>query len=116
MRVQVKAQRVAFKNISEKYGNKIKPNLSVFYLVSLLVPMAVWLWYGLGNPKIPVWWVVFTSLLLPVFMVVPKVILAKFSDHVYYEKGEFSYFKEYYLYIAALILALCVLAAINSAL
>jgi hypothetical protein len=116
MRVQVKAQKLAFQKISEKYGSEIKPNLLVFWLVGVLAPIGIWFWYGLGNPEIYVWWVVFTSIFLPVFMVVPKVILSKFSDHVYYERGEFSYFKEYYIYVTALLLALCVLAAINSAL
>jgi len=115
MRVQVKAHKVAFKKISEKYGNEIKPSVVVFRLVGVFFPIGVWLWYGLGNPQIHVWWVVFTSIFLPFFMVVPKIILSKFSQHMYYERGEFNYFKEYYIYVAALLLAVCVLAAINSA-
>lgn len=116
MRVQIKGQKVAFRKISEKYGNKVKPNIAIFRVLAILMPIGIWLWYGLGDPTIHIWWVIFVSMFLPLFMTLPKMILSKFSDNVFFEKGSFSYFKSYYISLFSLILIVCILAAVNTGL
>ena len=116
MRVQVMGQKVAFQKISEKYGNEVKPNLTFFWVLGIVTPIGIWLWYGLGDPTIYKWWVIFASMFLPLFMTIPKIILSKFDDYEFFEYGSFSYFKSYYIYVASLILIICILAAINSGL
>jgi hypothetical protein len=116
MRVQVMGQKVAFQKISEKYGNEVKPNLTLFWVLGIVTPIGIWLWYGLGDPTIYTWWVIFVSMFLPLFMTVPKIILSKLGDYEFFEYGSFSYFKSYYIYVASLILIICILAAINSGL
>ncbi len=115
-RVQVLGQKVAFRKISEKYGNEVKPNLTFFWTLGILAPIGMWLWYGLGKPTIYTWGVIFVSMFLPLFMIVPKIIISKLGDYEFFEKGSFSYFKSDYIYIASLILIICILAAINSGL
>lgn len=114
MRVQMMGQKVAFQKISERYGNEVNPNLMSFWLIGVFAPVGLWILYGLKNPSVNVWWLIFVAMFLPFFMTIPKVIISKFNEHVFYERGSFSYFKSYYLYIASLLLVLCVLAAINS--
>ncbi|MBB1332760.1 MULTISPECIES: heme transporter CcmC [unclassified Pseudoalteromonas] len=116
MRVQIMGQKVAFRNISERYGNEVKPNLAFFWVVGIIAPIGIWLWYGFKEPTIYTWWVIFVSIFLPLFMIVPKVILSKLGDYEFFEKGSFSYFKSYYIYISSVLLIICILAAINSGL
>jgi hypothetical protein len=116
MRIQAMGQKVAFRKISEKYGNEVKPNLTLFWFLAIAGPIGIWLWYGLGDPTIYTWWVVFVSAFMPLFMTIPKLIWSKLGDYEYFEKGSFSYFKSYYIYISSLILIICILAAINSGL
>ncbi|WP_069478123.1 heme transporter CcmC [Sulfurospirillum halorespirans] len=116
MRVQIMGQKVAFRNISEKYGKEVIPNLTFFLIAAIVAPIGIWLWYGLNNPTIYIWWVIFVSMFLPLFIVVPKIILTKFCDYEFFEQGNFSYFKSYYIYIFSLLLIICILAAINTGL
>jgi hypothetical protein len=116
MRIQAVGQKVAFRKISEKYENEVKPNLTFFWILAIVGPIFIWLWYGLGDPTVYTWWVISVSMFLPVFMTVPKIILSKFGDYEFFEQGSFSYFKSYYIYVASLILIICILAAINSGL
>lgn len=116
MRVQAMGQKVAFRKISEKYGNEVRPNLTFFWVLGTVVPMGIWLLYGLRDPAVYTWSVMFASMFLPLFMTAPKIILSKFGDYEFFEQGSFSYFKSYYIYVASLILIICILAAINSGL
>jgi hypothetical protein len=116
MRVQAMGQKVAFRKISEKYGNEVKPNLTFYWVLAMVAPIGIWLWYGLGNPVIHAWWVIFSSMFLPLFIIVPKLILSKLGDYEFFEQGSFSYFKSYYIYISSLLLIICILAAVNSGL
>jgi hypothetical protein len=116
IRVQMMGQKVALRNISEKYGNEVKPNLTFFWVMGIMVPIGIWLWYGLKDPTIYIWWVIFISIFLPLFMIIPKIILSKFGDYEFFEKGSFSYFKSYYIYISSVLLIICILAAVNSGL
>lgn len=116
VRVQIMGQKVAFRNISERYGNEVKPNLAFFWVVGVMAPISIWLWYGFKEPTIYTWWVIFVSIFLPLFMIVPKVILSKLVDYEFFEKGNFSYFKSYYIYISSVLLIICILAAVNSGL
>lgn len=116
MRVQMMGHKVAFRKISEKYGNEISPNLTFFWVMAIVGPIGVWLWFGLIDPHIYIWWVIFVSMFLPLFMVAPKVILSKFGDYEFFEKGDFSYFKSYHIYIVSILLIIGILAAINTGL
>jgi hypothetical protein len=116
MRVQAMGQKVAFRNMSKKYGNEVKPNLAPFLIIGVVAPISIWLWYGLKDPAIYTWWIIFASIFLPLFMIVPKVIMSKLGDFEFFEKGSFSYFKSYYIYISSVILIICILAAVNSGL
>ncbi|EJG0014212.1 heme transporter CcmC [Vibrio parahaemolyticus] len=114
MRIQAIGQQVAFREISERYGNEVKPNLLFYWVVAVVAPIGLWLWYGFGNPTIYPWWSVFAALFFPVFIVIPKIFMAKFAGYEFFEQNNFSYFKSYYIYVGALILFICMLAAINS--
>lgn len=116
MRVQAMGQKVAFRKISERYGNEVKPNLTFYWVLAIVAPIGIWLWYGLGDPTIHTWWFIFVSMFLPLFMTVPKLILSKLGDYEFFEQGSFSYFKSYYIYISSLLLIICLLAAVNSGL
>ncbi|WP_237155815.1 heme transporter CcmC [Photobacterium leiognathi] len=114
MRILAMGQQVAFREISEEYGNKLKPNLLFYWLIAVLAPLATWLWYGFGNPTIYPWWSVLAAFFFPVFIVLPKALMAKFGRFEFFEQNKFSYFKSYYIYVGALVLFICMLAAINS--
>ena len=116
IRVQIMGQKVAFRKISEKYCNEVKPNLTLFRVLGIVTPIGIWLWYGLGDPTIYTWWVIFVSIFLPLFMTIPKIILSKFGHYEFFEQGSFSYFKSYYIYVTSMVLIICILAAINSGL
>ncbi len=113
MRIQIMGQNVAFQKISERYGSEVKPNHIPLWVIAIVAPIGIWLWYGLDDPTIHTWWVIFVALSLPLFVIVPKLILSKLGDYEFFEKGSFSYFKSYYIYISSLLLIICVLAAIN---
>lgn len=116
MRVQAMGQKVAFRKIGEKFGNDVKPSLAFYWVLAIVAPIGFWLWYGLSDPTIHTWWVIFVFVSLPLFMILPKYILSKFGVYEFFEQGSFSYFKSYYVYISSLLLIICVLAAVNSGL
>ncbi|MFB5143008.1 heme transporter CcmC [Vibrio diabolicus] len=116
MRIQAMGQVVAYRKISERYGKEVTPNLALWWIVAIVVPICQWMWLGVRNPQVYPWLVVVTSLLFPVFTIIPKVLMSRFGNYEFYEQGSFSYFKSYYIYIGALFLLVCTLAAINSGL
>ncbi len=115
MRVQAMGQIVAFHKINERYASSLKPNLTLYWFLAIALPVGIWVWYGVSNPVIRIWWVTFSCVFLPIFMTIPKIIMSKFG-YEYFEKNEFSYFKNYYMYVGALLISICVLGAINSGL
>ena len=112
MRLLAIGQLVAFRVISEKYGSNIKPNLNFYWVMATLYPVGVWVWYGVSDPQLRPWLTVVVTICYPVFIVAPKFVLAKFGNEPL-EKGRYSYFKSYYMYILSLVLIVCALAAIN---
>ena len=68
MRIQILGQKVAFRNINNRYGSNVKPNLTVYWLIGVFTPIGIWVWYGIGDPVIHIWWVIFVSLFLPIFI------------------------------------------------
>lgn len=116
MRVQILGQKVAFRNISKRYGNEVKPSLVFFWTIGITAPISLWLWLGLNESEIHIWRVIFASVFLPVFMILPKFIMTKLGDYEFFEREDFSYFKSYYLYLSSIILIICIFAAINSGL
>jgi hypothetical protein len=99
MRLLALGQKAAFREINARYGSELKPNLSMFWLISIVAPVGIWIWNGIFNPVIQPWVVAAVFVFYPAFLVGPKVILSKFK-YEYFEKNTFCYFKSYYAYIA----------------
>jgi hypothetical protein len=115
MRILAVGQQVAFRVINKKYNSDLKPSLAFYWGMAIAYPIGIWVWYGISDPVIRPWVLAIVTVSYPVFIVVPKFIMSKF-DSEYFEKSDFSYFKSYYAYLGALLLIVCVLAAINTGL
>jgi hypothetical protein len=115
MRMLMAGQMVAFKKINECYNSDFVPSLTIYKVIMWCFPCAIWLWYGLSVQTPKPWVTGLIFVFYPFFLVVPKVLMAKFNpeDQSYWEKGEFNYFKVYYSYVGALFLIVCVFGAIN---
>lgn len=116
MRLLALGQKVAFREINARYGSSLKPNLSMFWFISIAAPVGIWIWSGIFNPVIHPWVVAAVFVFYPAALVGPKVILSTLFKYEYFEKNAFSYFKSYYVYIATLLIIIGILAAINSGL
>lgn len=114
MRILAVGQQVAFRVINKKYNSNLKPNLTVFWGVAIAYSIGIWVWFGISESVIRPWFLALSIVFYPFFIVVPKIIWSKSGG--YFEKGEFSYFKSYFAYLSALLLIVCVLAAINTGL
>jgi hypothetical protein len=115
MRMLMAGQIVAFKKINERYNSDLVPSLTLYKVIMWSFPFAIWLWYGLTVQTPRPWVTGLVFVFYPLFLVVPKVLMAKFNTEAesYWEKGEFNYFKAYYSYVGALLLIVCVFGAIN---
>lgn len=115
MRLLSMGQIVAFDEINQKYASNMKPNLMVYRFIGFLFPPAVWLGYGLSSKPVNLYFVISLFVFYPLLLVVPKLIMDKFSleSGYYIEKGKFNYFKSYYSYILTAVLIVCILGAIN---
>jgi hypothetical protein len=116
MRILALGQQVAFREINKKYNSDLKPNLTIYWIMAIAYSIGIWLWYGISDPIIRPWSIGIFTVFYPAAIVLPKIILSKMYDAAYYEKNVFSYFKSYYAYLGALLLIVCVLAAINTGL
>jgi hypothetical protein len=115
MRLLAAGQKVAFQQINAKYNSELEPSMAMYWFLGVAVPIGLWGWYGLSDPVIRPWYVIFVTVFYPAFIVVPKLIMSKFG-WVTYEKAHFSYFKSYYAYMGAIVVIIGALAAINSGL
>ncbi|MBH0026424.1 hypothetical protein I6F53_05450 [Pseudoalteromonas sp. SWN29] len=118
MRLLEKGQIVAFDQINKKYSSNLKPDLKLFKILAIIIPIASWFWYGLTNQDINLFYVWFITLGYPIFLVGPKWLLSKFDkeEGSFLEKEHFNYFSMYYLYLLSILLVVGVLGAINSGL
>ncbi len=115
LRLIIIGQNVAFREINAKYNSEVTPKNSMYWFLVFAAPIGIWLWYGVSNPDIQPWYVIFVSVFFPAFIVVPKLFMSKFG-WVYYEKNHFSYIKSYYGYMAVIFIVIGAMAAINSGL
>lgn len=113
VRMLAAGQKVAFDVINEKYGSDLEPTFWPYSVLGYAGPIAAWTYYGLSDPTIH-WWVVIPVFAgYPLFLVAPKYLFGKDG---YLEKGRYSYFLTYYLYVGAIFLLVGILAAINTGL
>jgi len=115
IRLIAEGQRIAFRKINAKYNSALVPNMTMYWVIAIVFPIGIWSWYGVSDPIIRTWVVVFVSVFYPAFIVLPKLLMSKFG-WVIYEKGHFSYVKSYYVYMAAIFAIIGSLAAVNSGL
>ncbi|RYY01793.1 MAG: heme transporter CcmC [Gammaproteobacteria bacterium] len=115
MRILALGQKAAFNEINKQYNSDLFPNLTIFWLISCIAPVCIWIWYGVSNPIIHPWRTIIAFFLCPFFIILPKIIMEKFN-YKYFEKNTYNYFKSYYLYVASLFVIIGILAAINSGL
>ena len=113
MRLLAIGQIVAFRIINDRYNSEMKPNLGIYWILGIGIPIATWLLYGFFDPPVRLWLTVSVFILYPAFLVVPKLF---FGASGYLEKGQYNYFLSYYLYLAAIFFIVGVFAAINSGL
>ncbi|MES9859218.1 MAG: hypothetical protein ABW157_20030 [Candidatus Thiodiazotropha sp. LLP2] len=113
MRVLALGQVVAFREINRRYGSNASPSLTYFWVMSFAFPTGTWVWYGVSDPVIRPWFIALIFLGYPIFIIAPKLVMAKFGTEPY-EKGQFSYMKSYYSYLLFLFLVVGILAAINT--
>ena len=117
MRLLSMGQIIAFEQINKKYSSELKPNLRLFKFLGISVPVCAWLWYGLTNQEINLVVVWCITIGYPIFLVGPKLLLAKFDKkRGYIEQGHFNYFTQYYLYLGSILLVVGLFGAINSGL
>jgi hypothetical protein len=118
MRILMAGQIVAFKKINEHYNSDMVPNQKIYKAILWLLPLSIWIWYGISVQTPNPWVTGFVFVFYPLFLVLPKTLMNKFSSekNSYWEKGEFNYFKAYYSYVGALFLIVCILGAINTGL
>ncbi|WP_397471938.1 hypothetical protein [Rheinheimera sp.] len=112
MRILAVGQLAAFRVINEKYKSDLKPNLNFYWAMAILYAVCIWVWYGVADPQIRPWVAACVTVFYPIFIVAPKYMLALFGS-ASLEKGRYSYFKSYYIYVISLVLIVCALAAIN---
>lgn len=112
MRIQAMGQKVAFRKINERYKSDIKPNLTFYLIMAIVLPIGIWFWYGIADPTIYPLLVTFAVLFFPSFVIIPKIMLSKVG-YEYFEKNDFSYFKSYYIHLLTLLIIIGVFAAIN---
>ncbi|MDN3637666.1 hypothetical protein QWY82_02485 [Simiduia curdlanivorans] len=115
MRILCMGHAVAFREINLKYNSNSSPNFVVYCLIAIILPLLIWGWYGYSEPPIYPLMAVFTVTCYPIFITAPKFIASKFGEQQF-EQGKFSYFKSYYLYMAAIFIIIGVLAGINAGL
>ncbi len=115
MRLLSIGQKAAFREINSRYDSDLKPSMTTFWIIAIVVPVGIWVWYGVSNPTIRPWYVILISTFYPVFIVAPKIIMSKFG-YEQFEKNQFSYIKSYYAYMATIFIIIGALAAINSGL
>lgn len=108
-------QKAAFREINSRYGSQLIPSTRIYWALAIVVPIGIWVWYGISDPAIRPGYVIFVSIFYPAFIVVPKVIMSKFG-YEQFERNRFNYFKAYYAYMAAIFIIIGSLAAINSGL
>lgn len=115
MRLLAIGQKVAFREINSRYDSELEPSMFFYWAIAIVVPLGIWLWYGISNPTIRPWYVISVSILYPIFIVIPKLIMSKFG-YEQFEKNHFNYFKSYYAYMVVIFIIIGALAAINTGL
>lgn len=112
MRILAEGLTAAFKDLNTRYNSNAEPNLAVFKFIGVATPLGIWLWYGLSAPTIRLWLAIPAVIFYPFCIVVPKFIMSKFGWEMF-EKGTYNYFVRYYLYMALILSAVGILAAVN---
>ena len=112
MRILAIGQLVAFRVINEKYDSDLKPNLIFYWAMAVLYTLGIWGWYGVADPQLRPWLTALVTISYPVFIVAPMYLMDRFGEEAL-EKGRYSYFKSYYMYVLSLVLIVCILGAIN---
>ena len=115
MRILATNQKAVFRAINNKYGSALEPKMTSYWVISIVTPIAIWSVYGLTDSEIQLWLVATITLVYPVFLVAPKLVMSKNGEDNF-EDNYTNYFKRYYAYFASFIIIIGVLAAINTGL